>query len=268
MLLRSGGLDIFYVDESNDKDLYVVTAVAVPFLRMMDGHWHIAWPDWLELAHQWKRRISSELKIPYNKELHGTKLVSGRGNYLYGKRQLPRAEAIAAYKSILSWIDFMPPASVMTVAGGRGEALYGHTRLERVMYALFQRMRSQADHRNVNAMTFFDQGHPEYRTLYRRARKNLPTGSAFSGWSGAGSRNMPLDMFVKDANEKNSKFCLFTQTADLIAFAAMSKIRCERRLLEAGVNAAELGDIYDSVPPSLLNKKISSKSSDAILRMF
>jgi hypothetical protein len=156
MLLRPGGLDIFYIDESHDSKLYVVTALTVPFLRNNANLWSIVWPDYLEAAKAWRKRISTELNIPLGKELHGTKIVSGRGNFLYGNRQFPRPEAVIAYKQILSWMDFLPAASVITVVGERGPQMFGHQRLQRVMYALFQRMRKQCVSREVNAMAFFD----------------------------------------------------------------------------------------------------------------
>jgi hypothetical protein len=85
MLLRSGGLDIFYIDESNDSHIYVVAAVAVPFLRESAGIWNIVWPDYLQAAKEWRRRIRDALDIPVSKELHGVKLASGRGRYVRGK---------------------------------------------------------------------------------------------------------------------------------------------------------------------------------------
>ncbi len=80
-------------------------------------------------------------------------------------------------------------------------------------------------------MTFFDQGHQEYRQLYRMAQVHLPTGSMLGSWGAKATKNMPLDMFVKDANEKNSKYCFFTQVADIIAYAAFLKIKGERNEL-------------------------------------
>src|SRR5260221_13964268 len=50
MLLRHGGVDIFYIDESNDGQFYVLTAVAVPFMRLINSVWTIVWPDHLEAA--------------------------------------------------------------------------------------------------------------------------------------------------------------------------------------------------------------------------
>lgn len=264
MILRSGGMDIFYVDESHDSTLYAVTAIAIPFLRKVADAWSIVWPDYLQAAQAWRRRISKELHIPLNKELHGTKLVSGRGNFLYGNRQFTRSQAVEVYESILEWINFIPDASIMTVIGRRGSQMYGHERLERSMYALFQRMRKQCLARDVNAMTFFDQGHPEYRRLYRRARVNLPTGSMFD----MVTTNMPLDMFVKDANEKASHECLFTQTADLIAYSALALRRYELGVLDADQKAYGLQGLYAQVPTRIINTKASlSYPRDGIVRL-
>jgi hypothetical protein len=192
--------------------------------------------------------------------LHATKLVSGRGNFLYGSRQLKKENAAEVYRAILGSIDFIPPESIITIVGTRGPRMYGHERLERVMYALFQRMRRQCIGRNVNAMTFFDEGHPEYRALYRKAAVHLPTGSRFGG-----ERNLPLDMFVKDGNEKNSKHCLFTQIADLISYAALAKVRHERREMDAEQEAISLHTLHDGLPDRVKNLRAGGK--DGIVRI-
>jgi hypothetical protein len=262
MLLRPGGIDVFYIDESHDKTLYAVTAVAVPFIRPIEGVWNIVWPDYLAAAKEWRRRIADDHKIPTRKELHGWKLVSGRGNYLYGSRQLKPAACAPVYQGILSKLDWLPEASIITVAGRRGRAMYGHARLERVMHALFQRMRRQAEKREVNAMVFFDQGHPEYRSLYRRAMVNLPTGSRYGP-----ARNLPLDAFIKDGNEKNSKHCLFTQAADVVAYAALSKFRHELGLLDPDQEANALHTIFDGLPEQFRNLAASGRGGDGIVRL-
>lgn len=268
MHLRSGGMDVFYVDESHDRDLYAVTAVAVPFLRNEDGLWNLVWPDHLSAAKEWRSRVSKDLKIPVSKELHGVKLGRGEGNYCFGKRNLTKAQSISAYRDILASIYHITSASVITVVGERGHTMYGNARLQRVMHALFQRMRAQCAARNVNAMTFFDQGHPEYRDLYRQAQVYLPTGSQQGGWGDKPSKSIPLDMFLKDANEKNSKHCLFTQTADLIAYAAFQKIRSERGMLSPEQKAAGLDGLYDVIPRRILNLRASSQEpKDAIVRL-
>jgi uncharacterized protein DUF3800 len=232
MHLRSGGMDVFYIDESNDAQLYVVTAVAVPFLRATEGVWQIVWPDYLTAAVAWRRRINKELGVPTSKELHGVKLASGRGRYFKGKYQFERPKAGAVYRQILQFADFLPNASVITISSKRdGRPLYGMTRLEAALHALFQRMRSQCNARDTNGFVFFDEGHDEYRRLYRRAQRYLPTGSRVAGlgWGGGQpTANYPLDMFTKDGNSKQSHHCHFTQLADLIAYSAFLKVKAER----------------------------------------
>lgn len=251
---------MFYIDESHDRTLYAVTAVAVPFMRNVESLWQITWPDRLAAAKAWRRRVAEQFKIPVSKELHATKLVSGRGNYLYGTRQLRKEAAAPVFRGILASVDFIPPESIITVVGTRGRSMYGHERLERVMYALFQRMRRQCEGRKVNAMAFFDEGHPEYRALYRKAMVHLPTGSRFGG-----DRNLPLDMFVKDGNEKNSKHCLFTQLADMIAYAALAKVRHERGELAPEQEAIGLHTLHDGLPQVL--KNLRAGGADGIVRI-
>lgn len=273
MRLRSGGIDIFYIDESHDKRVYVVTAIAIPFLRQIDGIWRIVWPDHLDEAKAWRRRIKANFNIPTEKELHGYKLAAGEGHYNRGKWNFPKSQSRKVYEGVLRDITFIPGSSIISIAATRGptgsSALFGSTKLDAAMHALFQRMRSQCAAKNVNAMTFFDEGHPEYRTLYRRAQVYLPTGSAFGGWMGGRfSRNIPLDMFFKDANEKNSKHCYFTQTADLIAYSAFLKRRSELGQLTAWQNTCNYGTLYNAIPNNTLNIMASRQAPrDAIVRL-
>lgn len=260
MLLQPNGLDVFYIDESHDSQLYVVTAVTVPFLRPTAGGYRIVWNDYLEDAKQWRKRLYAEHDIPEKKELHGQKLATRRGNYKYGTRQFSRDEAISSYSSALRNLTFLDEASVMSVCGGKGQKLYGEERLSRVMYALFQRMRLQCLNRKVNAMTFFDEGHPEYRSLYRKAQVYLPTGSR-----NGGSTNLPLSMFVKDGNFKDSKHCNFTQIADLISYSVLQKIRIEKNAKERGIEG--VAEAYSNIPRSKLNVRVSAHPSDGIKRL-
>src|ERR1700693_3009004 len=98
MNLRGGGIDIFYIDESNDAQIYVVTAVAIPFLRASKGLWQIVWPDYLEAAKGWRRKCRKQLGVPASKELHGLKLASGRGQYDRGKYRFSKPKAGAVYR--------------------------------------------------------------------------------------------------------------------------------------------------------------------------
>ena len=101
MLLQPGGIDVFYIDESHDNKSYVVTAVAVPFLRMVDNVLTITWKQHFEQARAWRRAIKVEHDIPVTKELHAVKLASGRGNFLKGKHNFSKPKSGAVYRSIL-----------------------------------------------------------------------------------------------------------------------------------------------------------------------
>lgn len=266
MILPSNGLDIFYIDESHDNQVYVVTAVAIPFLRPVRGQWTIVWRDYFDDAKRWRQQINQHLQIPVEKELHGLKLASGRGNFFRGQHNFDRPRAAGVYRSVLRNLSFLPDASVMSVAARRGgQFLYGNVRLEAAMHALFQRMRSQCLFNRVGAMTFFDQGHPEYRTLYRKAQVYLPTGSLYS----TQTRNDPLSMFFEDANEKDSKHCWFTQIADLIAYVAFLKVKDELGQLTPWQTAYNWGTAYSAIPQSVLNLNAQKYVTprDAIVRL-
>jgi Protein of unknown function (DUF3800) len=271
MHLRHGGMDVFYIDESNDAQIYVVTAVAVPFLRSTEGVWQVVWPDYLSAAKAWRRRIRQAVGIPVSKELHAVKLASGRGAYNKGKHQFDRPKAGSVYRQILRMADFLPDGSVLTVVSKRGgKPLYGMSRLEAALHALFQRMRLQCNARNTNGMVFFDEGHDEYRKMYRKAQVYLPTGSSFvgMGWGdGKTTANLPLDMFTKDGNSKPSHHCNFTQLADMIAYAAFVKVKAESGTLSEWQDRLSYGNLYDSFPTNKVNHKATTRYPDGIVRL-
>jgi hypothetical protein len=269
MLLQPGGIDVYYIDESHDCHRFVVTAIRIPILRNTEGSWQITWPSRLAAAKLWRRQIKENLGIPITKELHGVKLASGRGNYLLGKHNLKRRQAAAAYRDILGNLHMVPDEGILSATAGRGRSLYGRERLEAAMYALFQRMRRQCVAKSTNAFVFFDQSHPEYRRLYRMAQIYLPTGSSRGGLDSGASMNLPLDMFVKDGNEKNSNHCYFTQCADLIAYAAFLKMKAEDGRLTDWQKENGLDKLYSSIPDSKINLRVSkSPVRDGIVRLM
>jgi hypothetical protein len=163
-------------------------------------------------------------------------------------------------------MTFLPDVSVMSTVAHRGQTyLYGNQRLEAAMVAMFQRMRTKCSKSKVAALAFFDQGHDEYRTLYRKAQVYLPTGSMYE----SKTRNIPLDMFIEDANTKNSKHCWFTQAADLIAYAAFLKVKAARKELTDWQVENDLGNLYSFIPIEKINSRVSyAPPRDGILRMI
>jgi hypothetical protein len=268
VLLPEGGLDVFYVDESTDQDFLVMSAITVPFLRQVEGEWLIRWEEYFDKALAWRRVLQDEFEIPLAKDLNGSKLAAGRGRYFQGKHQLGSRVGCRVMVQALGGTSFLPDASIISVVGTRESKLYGHTRLEAVLYALLQRMRTACEKAKRLGMVFFDEGHGEYRTLYHKARKALPTGSDRGVWAGGSrSRDLPLANFVKDANIKKSQHSQFIQIADLVAYACLARSRSEVGRLTSWQEANVLGSLYDSIPERVLNRKASRWDPQGIVRL-
>jgi hypothetical protein len=259
MRLQQGGIDIFYLDESMDNNAIAIAAISIPFLRIVDSTWMLVWEDQFQDIRDWRRRARVSNGIPAAKELKGEKLLSGRGRYKNGKNQFTHAEAAFVYRALLSDISFLPELSITTVIGTPDSFLYGHRSLEALVIALLQRMRRTTVDQNRNGMVFFDEGHGEYRKLYRKSRIYLPTGSRQGDWGqGKVSINLPLDNFTKDANIKESEHSFFIQLADLISHAAFLKLKAEQTRLSPWQEEIFAHTLYDSIPLRVLNLKASA----------
>lgn len=268
MRLQEGGVDVFYVDESMDANVFAITAVSIPLLRMVDGTWMFVWEDQFNNIRDWRRRLSKTHGVPVRKELKGEKLASGRGRYRLGKHQFTRGQATRVLRDLLVDLDFLPEASIITVVGTKSSNLYGHSRLEALVIALLQRLRRACNANRRMGLVFFDEGHGEYRKLYRKAKVYLPTGSDRGGWAdGKLSKNLPLDNFTKDANIKQSQHSFFIQLADIVAYSAFLKAKAEIGLLPDWQAGLGLGDLYGGIPVRVLNTKASRTDSLGIVRL-
>lgn len=268
MRLGDGGIDIFYIDESMDRDVFAMSAVAIPFLRNIEGTWTVVWDDHHTNIRNWRRNANKHLQIPVRKELKGSRLSSGRGRYKGGKDQFSRNEAAQAYRRLLVNLDFLPDLSIISVTGTRDSNLYGHTKLEALLYALLQRMRTACHKNRRTGLVFFDEGHGEYRKLFRKAQVYLPTGSAFGGWgTGEFSKNLPLYNFTEDGNTKNSRDSHYIQLADIISFAAFLKRRAEFGTLSPWQEALNLGNLYDAIPMRVLNTRANTADPRGFVRL-
>ncbi|UCC73028.1 MAG: DUF3800 domain-containing protein [Gemmatimonadota bacterium] len=269
MRLESGGIDIFYVDESGTPEIFAFTAIAIPFLRQVEGVWTIVWPDHFEAVKDWRRYALKTHGIPMSKEFHGVKLAAGRGRYRHGKQQFSRKAAAGVYRDLLSRLSFFPEKSIISVVATGGAHLYDKSKWEAALMALFQRMQKACSNTNRNGLVFFDEGHGEFTKLYRRSLIYLPTGSMFpEGWDGGQqTRNIPMALFTKDGNIKRSHFSYYTQVADLIVYALFLKIGKEQGTLHTWQEQNDLGDLYDQIPLSQLNTRASHSDRQGIVRL-
>lgn len=262
------GLYTFYADESDDKSSYIITCVGVPTLGATAGGVPIEWNGYFEGAKAWRNSIKEKFNIPVAKELKGSKLATGRNNYDGGKGRLYGQSALDAYRYALRTLAFLPSGSVFSITCERDYRLYGYTRLEAVLYAMFQRIQRKCEADHLAALLFFDEGHAEYRKLYRRACVHLPTGSKQGEWEGgAATRNIPLSRTIKDANFKDSKQCHFVQIADLVAYATLVKIRAEYGRLSDRERELGAEDLFGHIPERVLNRRVDLKTGDGIKRL-
>lgn len=264
MLLLPGGIDVFYIDESVRTPLFVASAVTVPFLR--EGHfgWSFVWPHYYQRAELWRRNLSKTQSIIFRKELHAYDLLNCKGLYHKRGRNLSTDEAVETYTVALKTADFLPEASIITTYATADSAFAGATGVDVCLLTLFQRMRSQCEGRGTNGIVFFDEGHHEYIHAFRKAQKYLPTGSSLGGWGGRATRNIPLDMFPKDANFKSSRLSYFVQIADLVAYAARVKLESEMKVLSEKRVRRGHHKLYDALPSAMVNLKATRRRTDGL----
>lgn len=199
MLLPKNGLDVWYVDESGDEDIFVITGIAIPLLRPREEWLATVWEDYLQATKEFRRNLSRTHAIPASKELHAFKFVAGRGRFHKDDSQrFSRRACASIFRWMLSELTFLPKSSIVTVvaptrkAAGlpKPEKIEGQDRRyqpwERALNALFQRMERASKATQTSGITFFDGTQDGYLRLYRKARRFLPTPSAYGHWAGGG----------------------------------------------------------------------------------
>jgi uncharacterized protein DUF3800 len=267
MDLSSNGIDIFYIDESERHPLAVASVVRIPFLRpKKDGGWEFVWDQYMAKATAWRRALSANHSIRFREELHGYKILKCQGLYHKSWRNLSPDEAVALSRDALATLTWLPENSIMSAFATEKSELMGHKGIDACLFGLFQRIRNQCHHTNVNGMMFFDEGHQSYIRLYRMAQEYLPTGSRFGKWeNGKPTKNLPLSMFPKDANTKSSNLSYFVQIADLVSYSVRLKLEGEHKTLAAKRVGRGHHQVYDSLPAAQLNRVATLKRRDAIV---
>lgn len=246
----------------------MLSCVAIPTLGATAGGVPIEWDSFLEKAQVWRRDLRDKFGIPVRKELKGSKLATGRNAYQPRGKRLYGERALEAYAHALKGLDFLPSSSVFSVTCERSYSLYGHSRLEAALYAMLQRMQVKCGKEKMAALVFFDEGHGEYRRLFRKAKKHLPTGSKQGAWDdGASTKSIPLTNVLKDANFKDSKQSLFVQIADLVAYATLMKLRKEHGRLSEKEERMFYASLHDQIPRRILNVHVDGSSWDGIKRL-
>lgn len=216
-VLPPGGMDIFYLDESAGDGIFVMASVRVPMVRARDDRFWVVWPEYHELAQEWRRSLSRDHHIKFRPELHSSDLLAGKGLLHKSGRTLHKDEAAALFASALQRLNFLPEASILVSSATQNSSLFGEVKMQAALLAMLQRLGTQTAHEQTGGMVFFDEGHAEYSKLYRKSLAYMPVGSSRGGWADGASKNKPLSRFIEDGNQKRSDGSFFLQVADLSA---------------------------------------------------
>ncbi|MDE3081119.1 MAG: DUF3800 domain-containing protein, partial [Paracoccaceae bacterium] len=257
------------------KTRFVLAFVCVPAATIIEPEkeWHTpklsrSWDEHFTAAVRWRKYLRDKHGIPIAKELKGRKLAKGENRYKEGKLPLYGPPAIQAYKDALKQLSFLPNRSIFSICATRGYQLYGHDKLEACLNAAFQRIETQNKLTGQTSLLMFDEGHGEYRTLFRKACRYLPTGSRTGSWAdGRSTANKPLSTTIEDVNFKDSRQSHFIQIADMIAYATLLKVKSERGALTDKEKRLHLGTLHDAIPRNLLNTRVETGGRDGIKRL-
>jgi len=139
--------------------------------------------------------------------------------------------------------------------------------MQAALLGLLQRFGTQTKREQTAGMVFFDEGHTEYAQLYRKSQAYMPVGSNRGGWADGASANKPLGRFIEDGNQKRSDGSFFLQVADMVAYAALTKLKAEAGKLSTKRLALGHDKLFDQIPKTSLNLKATTKRNDGIVKI-
>lgn len=260
-----GGVDIFYIDESAGDGCFVMASLRVPYVRAdRHGAAQIVWQEHYEKATSWRRTLSRDHKIKFRNELHGSELLTSKGRLHISGKSLTKEQALATYVGAMRSLGWLPEMSLIVSAATDQTQLFGQTKMVAALTGLLQRLERHTHYNQTSAMAFFDEGHREYLIAYRKAQKYLPVGSAQGGWPNGQTVNKPLTVFTEDGNTKSSKDSYLIQIADLVAYAALQKIKAERGLLSQRRLDQGHHRLFDEIPIRVRNTRVQPARGDGI----
>lgn len=214
------------------------------------------------------REYRAELKdafgVPHDYELHARKLVSGRGGFPKGRSARRRSERARIFRGMLERLHWLERDSIITCAGPRGCRVYDDHGPEAVLAALLQRLERSNAFTRHRGLLYFDDGHREYEEMSERALKSMKVGLYGRGgpWM-----NKPMRSFIERGSPRESHRCPFTQTADLVVYAARMKLAHEAGTILDWQRNHGLHEAYECLPPGVINRKATQKHEDGIVRL-
>ena len=230
---------IFYLDESYDSSVFVLSALRVKSDRFRET---------FELTKDFRRSLNKRFGLYVSKELHATEFVSGRGKY--GPKDISKFQRAKIFEEVLYFISCLPDIEVINVRiAVPGCPVDPHLR---AFERLVNRIEKSLGEHNTEGLLILDQG--KEAVLRRTARQMTAINfvpSKFGAWEdGRRSKNMPVSRIIEDPLFKTSQSSYFLQFADAIAFSLLKKeVQPTPHIAKYGLN-----QMFDLLKPILCLK--------------
>ncbi|SFJ78191.1 DUF3800 domain-containing protein [Thermoflavimicrobium dichotomicum] len=211
---------IAYLDESHDKNHYVVSALIIHESQ---------WNQVFDALKEFRKYLKEKYKIPLSRELHARELAAGRGWLRpYGKgsktrhldvHKRDRARIFKLFtRGVIGKLDRY---GVKTINACYKMSL-GNAE-EKAIEAVLNRLNRFVKEKNDHMLVVFDKGLETFhRKLYRKLRIYNPIPSKYGMWEdGRATKNITLDKIIADPFFHDSSHDYFIQAVDFIAFSLL-----------------------------------------------
>jgi Protein of unknown function (DUF3800) len=203
---------IFYLDESYDSNVFVLTAVRLKSERFREA---------FEMTKQFRRSLGAKYGLYVSKEIHTTEFV--RGNGKYGPKDIGKFQRTQIVREILKFITSIPEIEIINVRIKVPDCpVDPHLR---AFERLLNRIQASLGEHKTEGLLILDEG--KEGMLRRIARQMTAINyipSKFGAWDdGNQSKNVPVSRLVEDPLFKASHGSYFLQFADVIAYSLLKK---------------------------------------------
>jgi hypothetical protein len=244
-------MHLAYVDDSGDRDSFVLGAILVPSAQWLDVHDRLV---------AFRRTMSQELQFRVRWELKATELVAGGGKWR--TLRTPLRTRYGLYKAALRVLAELAPSvrTLGVVVPNRADARLWNGPREDGWDRLMDRLERFSANMGSTCLLVPDEGSPgQLRTWARRKRRVGHVPAAFGG----PALPRPFRQLVDDPVFRASSEGYISQWADLVAYAAFRQIKPRPEVPEklwdelAGARLSEANDLErarrgSTEPPGLI----------------
>jgi hypothetical protein len=230
---------LYYLDESYDKEVFVLTAVRINTER---------WGEAYEMTKEFRRGLNARFGLYVSKELHATEFVRGSGRY--APKYIGKFHRTQIFRELLEFITKIPEIELMNVTIGVPNCpVDPHLR---AFERLLNRIEKSLGEHKTEGLLILDEGKEGMlrKTARQMAHINFIP-SKFGAWNdGRASKNIALKHLVEDPLFKSSHSSYFLQLADAVAYSLL-----KREVVPTGhVSKYKVNQMFEILKPVLCLK--------------